>query len=295
MPHWTRAEIFARSFMISYICIHKSADMLKFVCLGSGSSGNSYFLFTENCGILIDAGIGIRTLKKHFYTYGLSLKQVKAIFVTHDHADHIKSVGSLANEFGLLVYATPLVHEGIRRNYCVSPKLREEHIRFVRKGEAVRLGGFEIVPFDVPHDSTDNVGYSVQHGDVNFCLITDAGHVTEDFGTYIEKANYLVLEANHDEDMLMMGAYPAYLKGRIRGKYGHLSNKAAAQVLAEHATERLRHVWLCHLSEENNHPELARKTVDACLRSVGIVAGKDFDLEVLKRRMPSGIYELAGK
>ena len=157
--------------------------MLKFVCLGSGSSGNSYFLFTENCGILIDAGIGIRTLKKHFYTYGLSLKQIRAIFVTHDHADHIKSVGSLANEFGLPVYATPLVHEGIRRNYCVSPKLQEEHIRFVRKGEAVRLGGFEIVPFDVPHDSTDNVGYSVQHGDVNFCLITDAGHVTEDFGT----------------------------------------------------------------------------------------------------------------
>ena len=159
----------------------------------------------------------------------------------------------------------------------------------------MKLDRFEITPFDVPHASTDNVGYSVQYGEVNFCLITDAGHVTEQFGGYIARANYLVLEANHDEDMLMMGPYPAYLKGRISGDYGHLSNKAAAQLLAEHITDRLRHVWLCHISEENNHPELARKTVDTCLRSVGIVAGKDFELEVLKRRIPSEIYELEKK
>ena len=139
------------------------------------------------------------------------------------------------------------------------------------------------------------MGYSVQYGDVNFCLITDAGHVTEQFGGYIAQANYLVLEANHDEDMLMMGPYPAYLKGRISGDYGHLSNKVAAQLLAEHVTDRLRHVWLCHISEENNHPELARKTVDTCLRSAGIVSGRDFELEVLKRRIPSEIYELEKK
>ena len=95
--------------------------MLKFICLGSGSSGNSYFLFSENYGLLIDAGIGIRTLKKHFHTYGLSLKQIKAVLITHDHADHIKAVGSLANEYGLPVYATELVHDGIKRNYCANP------------------------------------------------------------------------------------------------------------------------------------------------------------------------------
>lgn len=269
--------------------------MLKFICLGSGSSGNSYFLFSENYGILIDAGIGIRTLKKHFHTYGLSLKQIKAVLITHDHADHIKAVGSLANEYGLPVYATELVHDGIKRNYCANPKLKAENIHFLEKGQTLKLDRFEITPFDVPHDSTDNVGYSVQYGEVNFCLITDAGHVTEQFGCCIARANYLVLEANHDEDMLMMGPYPAYLKGRISGDYGHLSNKAAAQLLAEHITDRLRHVWLCHISEENNHPELARKTVDTCLRSVGIVAGKDFELEVLKRRIPSEIYELEKK
>lgn len=269
--------------------------MLKFICLGSGSSGNSYFLFSENYGILIDAGIGIRTLKKHFNTCGLSLKQIKAVLITHDHADHVKAVGSLANEYGIPVYATELVHGGIKRNYCVHPKLKEENIRFLQKGQTLELDHFVITPFDVPHDSADNVGYSVQYGDVNFCLITDAGHVTEQFGGYIAQANYLVLEANHDEDMLMMGPYPAYLKGRISGDYGHLSNKVAAQLLAEHVTDRLRHVWLCHISEENNHSELARKTVDTCLRSAGIVSGRDFELEVLKRRIPSEIYELEKK
>ena len=266
--------------------------MLKFVCLGSGSSGNSYILFSENYGILIDAGIGIRTLKKHFQTHGLSLAQIKAILITHDHTDHIKSVGVLAHEYGLSVFATALVHEGINRNYCVNPKLEAKNVRVLQKDRTFRLGCFEITPFEVPHDSSDNVGYSIQYEDVNFCLITDAGHVTESFGEYVAKANYLVLEANHDEDMLMMGPYPAYLKGRIRGGYGHLSNKSAGQLLAEHCTERLRHVWLCHISEENNHPELARKTVDACLAAAGVVVGKDVELEVLKRRIPSQIYDL---
>ncbi len=269
--------------------------MLNFICLGSGSSGNSYFLFSEYYGILIDAGIGIRTLKKHFCANGLSLGQIKAVLITHDHTDHIKSVGALSNELGISVFATEKVHEGIRRNYCVNPKLDLKNVRVLQKEHSFRLGCFEITPFEVPHDSSDNVGYSIQYADVNFCLITDAGHATERFGKYVEKANYLVLEANHDEDMLMKGAYPAYLKGRIRGEYGHLSNKSAARVLSDHITEKLRHVWLCHLSEENNHPELARKTIDTHLRSFGIIAGKDFQLDVLKRRTPSSIYCLSEK
>lgn len=266
--------------------------MLKFICLGSGSSGNSYFLFSENYGILIDSGIGIRLLKKHFQSNGLSLKQIKAVLITHDHADHIKSVGSLANEYQIPVYATASVHEGIARNYCVNPKLKADFVRLLEKGETFHLDNFEVTSFDVPHDSNDNVGYSIQYEDVNFCLITDAGHATEEFGSYIAKANYLVLESNHDEDMLMMGPYPAYLKGRISGNNGHLSNKAAANLLADNITDSLRYVWLCHISEENNHPELARKTIDAHLRSFGIVSGKDFQLEVLKRRIPSPVYIL---
>lgn len=266
--------------------------MLKFISLGSGSSGNSYFLFTENYGILIDAGVGIRTLKKHFHNNGLSLTQIKAVLITHDHADHIKSVGSLANEYNLPIYATESVHEGIKRNYCVSVKPSASNIFVIEKGQPLCLDQFCITPFEIPHDSSDNVGYSIQYGEQNFCLITDCGHATEFIGKYVSQANYLVLEANHDLDMLMMGPYPAHLKGRIRSGRGHLSNLETAKILTDYMTEKLRHVWLCHLSEENNHPELARKTVDSHLRSYGIIAGKDFELEVLKRRVPSVIYEL---
>ncbi|MCM1108344.1 MAG: MBL fold metallo-hydrolase [Clostridium sp.] len=266
--------------------------MLNFICLGSGSSGNSYFLFSENFGILIDAGIGIRTLKKHFRNYGLSLEQISAILITHDHADHIKAVGNLANEYTIPVYATPTVHEGINRNYCITTKIRKENIRYIEKGEEITLDAFRITAFEVPHDSSDNVGYSLVYKDTHFCLITDAGHVTDEMKIQIQKSDYLVLESNHDEDMLMMGPYPAHLKKRIRGEKGHLSNKEAAQALAENMSETLKHVWLCHLSEENNHPELARKTMDSILRTYGLLVDKDIKLDVLKRRIPSDIYSL---
>ena len=266
--------------------------MLKFICLGSGSSGNSYFLYTENYGVLIDAGVGIRTLKKHFINNGLSISQIKAVLVTHDHADHIKAVGNLSNDYNIPIYATEEVHEGIKRNYCVSLKPSNEHIYVIEKNKTFNLDELEITPFEVPHDSNDNVGYSIKCKDVTFCLITDCGHIEDYFKEYISDANYLVLEANHDIDMLMMGPYPAHLKGRIRSGRGHLCNKEAAQLLTDCMTEKMKHVWLCHLSEENNHPELARKTVDAHLRSYGIIAGKDIELEILKRRVTSKIYDL---
>lgn len=266
--------------------------MLNFICLGSGSSGNSYFLFTENFGILIDAGIGIRTLKKHFRNYNLSLNRINAIFITHDHADHIKAVGNLAHDYHIPVYATRTVHEGINRNYCVTCKLQKEDARYIEKKKELTVGDFSVTPFEVPHDSSDNVGYSIQYKDIRFCLITDAGHITNDIREHIHAAHYLVLEANHDEDMLMMGPYPAHLKQRILSEKGHLCNKEAAQALAENMGEQLKQVWLCHLSEENNHPELVRKTFDSVLRSHGIIISKDIKLDVLKRRIPSEIHTL---
>ena len=266
--------------------------MLKFLSLGSGSSGNCYYLTTGNTSILIDAGISIRVLKRTLKTFDIDIDQIDAVFVTHDHADHIKAVGNLANEYDKLVYATEKVHAGINSNYCMTSKLTERHSRIVQKDVSLQFGDLLITPFDVPHDSSDCVGYRVEVDGVVFCLITDAGHVTSTMEEQVSKANYLVLEANHDEDMLMMGTYPAYLKGRIRGERGHLCNKDTAKLIAEHATPILKHVWLCHLSEENNHPELARKTVEGLLRSFGIIPGVDFELDILKRKSPSDLYEL---
>ncbi len=266
--------------------------MLKFISFGSGSSGNCYFLFTETDGILIDTGIGVRTLKKYFQDYGLKMAQVRHIIITHDHADHVKSVGSFSCEYHLPVYATREVHRGIDHNYCVRRKIQPINAKIIEKGSTMQLGDFTVTSFDVPHDSNDNVGYCIECEGTVFCLMTDAGHVTDEMKQYIQRANYLVIEANHDEEMLFNGPYPQYLKDRVFSENGHLSNKACAQALVENVTPNIKHVWLCHLSEENNHPELARKTVEMILRDAGIIPGKDFLLDVLRRKTPSDIYDL---
>lgn len=267
--------------------------MINFISFGSGSSGNCYYLYTDNDGLLIDAGVGVRALKKYFRDYGLSLSKVRHILITHDHADHIKCVGSLSYDYQLPVYATQIVHEGIDRNYCVTRKVNMGLRKMVEPGQSIQLGDFAVTPFTVPHDSSDNVGYQIEAEGITFCIITDAGHVTPEMASYISRANYLVIEANHDVEMLEQGSYPRHLKARIACPTGHLSNAACGEAIANHASEHLRYVWLCHLSAENNHPELARKTVEAILRSYGIVPGVDFQMEVLKRTMPSGIFELS--
>jgi phosphoribosyl 1,2-cyclic phosphodiesterase len=266
--------------------------MLKFISFGSGSSGNCYFLFTEKDGLLIDTGVGIRTLKKYYKDNGLSISSIHNIIITHDHADHVKSVGSLSRDYGLSVYATHKVHEGIERNYCVRCKIAPERVKVIEKNTVFHVGEFTVTPFDVPHDSSDNVGYKIQCGDVVFCIMTDVGHVTDEMKHFIGDADYLVIEANHDVEMLTQGPYPEYLKTRILGPSGHLCNHDCAVAVAENATERLKHVWLCHLSEENNHPVLARKTVEQIWRSYGIISGKDFILDVLKRKTPSEVFDL---
>ena len=266
--------------------------MLRFICFGSGSSGNCYFLFTETDGLLIDVGVGLRRLKKHFDGYGLKMSSIKNILITHDHADHVRSVGSLSMKYQLPVYATKKVHEGIRENFCVKKKIDPSLVRIIEKGTSLKVGEFTVTSFDVPHDSKDNVGYKIEYGDVVFCLITDAGEIKPHMQEFISDANYLVIEANHDEEMLRNGPYPRTLQDRVRGKLGHLSNHECAQALIGYATPKLKHVWLCHLSDHNNHPELAKLTVESDLHDNGIVVGKDFLLDVLKRQAPSGIYEL---
>lgn len=266
--------------------------MLKFISFGSGSSGNSYLLYTETCKIMIDAGLGVRYLKKGFKDRNINMNDIKYILLTHDHADHIKSVGSLSYTFNIPVYATSKVHEGVNRNYCVHRKIPNGNVKIIEKDEPIELDEFKITAFTVPHDSRDNVGYKIQYRDITFCLITDAGYVTEDMKQAVCEANYLVLESNHDREMLQNGPYSDFLKQRIAGPGGHLNNNECAQLLVECSTPKLHHVWLCHLSDENNHPELARKTVETELRNVGIIPGKDFMLDILKRNIPSEIFNL---
>ena len=264
---------------------------LSFISLASGSSGNCYYLGTSDYGILIDAGIGIRTIKKVLKDKSIDFSMIMGILVTHDHADHIKSVGYLGEQLFIPIYSTEKVHRGIDKSRYVEEKLIHSR-RIIEKDVPFSIRDFTVTAFEVPHDSSDNVGYSIEYGEHMFVIITDVGHITDTIVKYVSKANSLVIEANYDEEMLQSGFYPPFLKERVAGPNGHLGNHETAEFLAKNYRPQLKNIWLCHLSKDNNHPELARKTITSHLRSFGILVGKDVHLDILRRRIPSEIFEL---
>ncbi len=266
--------------------------MLQFISFGSGSCGNCYYISDGEDAVLVDAGVGIRRLKRNMRDYGLGFNTIRALLITHDHADHIKAAGYVSSEMQIPVYSTEAVHSGMMRNYNALKKVEDGLKRYINVEEALEIGKFKITAYKMPHDSTENLGYTIEHSGKVFTIMTDIGAPTECLQQLISRSNYLVIEANYDEEMLRTGKYPYHLKERITCGTGHLSNAQTADALAANFNEHLSHIWLCHLSEENNHPELARKTIEFKLRSYGLIEGKDYKLEVLRRKIPTGIFEL---
>ena len=266
--------------------------MLKFLSFGSGSSGNCYLLESSEESILIDAGVGYRKVKKYFSEYGVNQEKISAIFLTHDHTDHISAVSGLAIYLKIPVFATEIVHQRINTNFRIHKKLPKNLVKPIQKLQPVKIGAFTVEAFDVPHDSADCCGYTITYNDKRFVLITDCGKITEEVSSRALEADYLVLESNYDPQMLETGPYSRYLKDRIRNGHGHLSNVQCALALAENLTSRLKHIWLCHLSQENNKPELALATVCHTLEDAGIRVGEDVKVEALRRTLPTGIFSL---
>lgn len=262
----------------------------KFFSLGSGSSGNCYYLGNHEYGILIDVGIGIRTIQRSLREYGIALEKIAAVLITHDHADHIKTVGCFGDKYCIPIFATQTVHDGIRRNKYINADLTTSR-RIVEKEQSFSIRDFHITAFDVPHDSLENVGYRIEFDGQIFVLITDVGRITDTIRKYAEAANHLVMEANYDETMLQNGRYPYYLKERIASGMGHISNRLSSEFIATIYNENMQNIWLCHLSQDNNHPELAYKTVEQALHDKGIIVGKDVKLEALSRHKVSGLRE----
>lgn len=232
-----------------------------FYSMASGSSGNCYYFGDAECGFLVDVGIPFRTIRKRLEEVGLSISRVKAVLVTHDHYDHVRSVGYFSEKQHIPVYATQASHDGINANYGITEKVSPINQRILSRNVPLQLGRFSITPFFVPHDSKDNNGFFIKHGNIRFTLATDIGYVTDELKNYISISDYLVIEANHDENMLVSGPYAPQLKARIISKGGHLNNQQTAAVLAESAPEFLKKIFLCHLSKTNNAPEIALETV----------------------------------
>ena len=264
---------------------------LSFLSLASGSSGNCYYLGTPDFGILIDAGISIRSIMKTLRDKEIHFEKIVAVLVTHDHADHIKTVGCLGEKYHIPIYTTEGVHDGIDRSRFVEETLFQSR-RIIEKEVPFMIRDFRIEAFEISHDSSDSVGYQIQFENQRFTIATDVGYITDTVAGYLHATNHLVIEANFDEEMLKSGNYPDFLKERVASKTGHLSNKDAAEFLATCYSPEWKNIWLCHLSRENNHPELAYKTVDIRLMQEGIRIGKDLTLNVLKRTTPSEIFDL---
>ncbi|MCK9304967.1 MAG: MBL fold metallo-hydrolase [Bacteroidales bacterium] len=257
--------------------------MIRFASLSSGSNGNCYCIANDKTTIIIDAGIGFRTLKKRLSEIGVAVKDISFILVTHDHIDHIKHLGSIAFRNSIPVIATPAVHKSLDYHPCTAGFL-SGLVQEVIPGENYEKEGVEFIPFSVPHDATETVGYHIDFFGERFTIVTDIGRITEDVIRYSRMANHLVFEANYDMNMLMDGEYPRYLKERIRGGNGHLSNDQTALALSRICHPELRNIFMCHLSEKNNDPGVAYKTVSGYLNKSGINIKDNLNIECLPRQ-----------
>jgi len=262
-----------------------------FRCFASGSSGNCYYLGTRERGVLIDAGISARTIQKHLREMGLDFQNIMGVLVTHDHADHIRAVGTLGERVHIPIYTTRQIHEGIDRNYGVMEKLRTSR-RYFEKGVPFQLFDMDITTFGISHDSTDCLGYVIDCFGQRFMIATDCGEPNHNMEAFIQTTNHIVIEANHDEQLLLNGPYPTYLKERILSPLGHQSNKTCAELLMQNFHSGLRNIFLCHLSRENNDPQVAYNTIAERLQNADIVPGRDVFIRTLDRLTPSPVYVL---
>ncbi len=267
--------------------------MVRFLSFSSGSSGNCYYLESSEGSLLIDAGIGVRAIKKKFKEHDLDLSRLKGLIVTHEHADHFRGVASLVSSLHIPVFSSELTFRAVfmsrRKDRGV---LQGEKLYSLSPHEPFFLAGFEITPFYVPHDCAGNMGYYIKRNHFSFALVTDVGSVTSDILRYLSRADHLVLEANYDYKMLVEGKYPDYLKERVLGPKGHLGNKESAELLSQIYHSALKNVWLCHLSKDNNLPELCMETFLEVLSYHNVNLNSQFSLHILPRLASSSMFVL---
>ena len=249
-----------------------------FLSLVSGSSGNCTLLSHKNTTILVDLGMSCKKLEQALAQVNMTMGDIDAILVTHEHSDHIKGIGTASKRYGTPVYATLKTHEAM-----TDLALSENAIRYITPGIDFEIGSIGIKPFSIPHDAQGPVAYNFFFDDKKLSLATDIGEMTEDVLSHIKGSLAVLLESNHDINMLKNGPYPAFLKQRILGKYGHLSNEAAAKTALELAKSGTKHLMLGHLSDKNNTPRAAFYETAQLLTDSGAVLQKDIALTVASR------------
>lgn len=234
--------------------------MLELCSIASGSSGNCICAGSENCHVLVDAGISGKKIENGLNSIGLTAKELQGILITHEHIDHVAGLGVMARRYGLPMYATRGTIDAICNIKSVG-EIDKELFRPIQKGEDFVIGDLNIHPIGISHDAADPVAYRMSCGDKSMAVATDMGTYDDGMVEELSHLNLLLLEANHDIHMLQMGPYPYPLKQRILGDRGHLSNERSGQLLGQLLHDNFGAVMLGHLSKENNYEELAYETV----------------------------------
>jgi phosphoribosyl 1,2-cyclic phosphodiesterase len=262
---------------------------LNFCSLSSGSSGNCYYLGNEFHGILIDAGISATSIRKFLKDMGISIQTIMGVLITHNHIDHIRGLELLTRKNTLPAFTTHKIWESIitpRRN------ISRDCIREIPIKQKFHLAGFDIEAFPVCHDAPETIGFHICAGDKKITIVTDLGHICQTAAPYIRAANLLVIESNYDEQMLVNGSYPHFLKARIKSDHGHLGNHQTSAFLADIISDNLSHICLAHLSKNNNTPEIVLHTLLQTFSERGILLNGQQRISILNRDTPNNIIGL---
>ena len=233
--------------------------MLEFCSLYSGSSGNCLFVSSNNTKILVDCGTSLKKIVDGLQSINYSIDNIDAILVTHEHSDHVQSLGAISKKFDIPVFANIETWNAMEKQ---KEKILPQNIKVFKNDEDFTLNDLTIHPFSTPHDAANPCGFSIHNGKRKLSIATDLGHVTDNLLANLEKSSFILLEANYEPELLKVSRYPYPLKRRIAGPSGHISNEDSGDLIAGLlAKNDLKQVMLGHLSKENNFPEMAYKTV----------------------------------
>ncbi|WIV19203.1 MULTISPECIES: MBL fold metallo-hydrolase [Paenibacillus] len=239
---------------------------IRFTVLSSGSTGNATVVRNDDTALLIDAGLSAKRIDELMLERDMLGSQLDGILVTHEHSDHIRGLGAVARKYNLPIYANTNTWKAMQKSIG---KIAEENIRFLESGEVTEFKSLRVESFGISHDAAEPVGYSFYDGKEKLSVATDLGYMSDKVRDAISDADVMVLEANHDIDMLRMGRYPWNTKRRIMGDLGHLSNEAAGAALSELMNGITKRVYLAHLSRDHNMMELAKLTVRNAMEERG--------------------------
>lgn len=266
---------------------------LAICSLASSSSGNCHLIKSKNTNIILDCGISVSKIREDLKDLGVDVKEIDAILITHEHSDHIKGLKTLMKKSDKAsVYMT----DGTKNELIKKSDYDEERIITINPGEVFTVGDISIEPIRVSHDTPDPVAYSFKSEDKQISVVTDTGYVTEEIFLGIKDSDILVIESNHERNILLAGSYPYQIKYRILSDVGHLSNEICAQtilrILKNLDGSKIPRVVLAHLSKENNTPQQAMITVRNILEEEGYYIGKDVEIAVANREIRGEILEI---